>query len=433
MKLPFTFFLALRYLRPKRTFLSIITLICILGVMLGVMVPIVVLSVMTGFDRELREKVVGFDAHLTIGNYNGPIDNWRKIVTDVTAIQGVTAVAPFVQGRVLVEYNNRRLAPYIRGIDPVSEEKVSSIKKYIPAGSGTFDLTGNNAIIGADLANELQIGVGDTLSIYSPSNIGQILESIESAGAEGSNKEALDKVRELVLPIDVTIAGIFKSGRYSYDSDYLLVPLNVAQELYTLEDAIHGISVKTVSADQAPQFQTAINRVLPIEPPIQASTWIEQNSQLFDAITVERNVMFFLLLFIAIVAGFGIINTLITTTVQKTREIGILKALGARVNQILWVFLAQGVVIGFFGTLSGLGLAILIVEQRNSFRLWLSETVGMQIFPAAVYQFAEIPAVIDPVYVTIICVSGFLICTVAALIPAYIAARLDPVKALRFE
>jgi len=431
LKLPFTFFLALRYLRPKRTFLSIITLICIAGVTLGVMVPIVVLSVMTGFDRELREKVVGFDAHLTIGNSGGVLQGWRKIMDDTRAIPGVTAIAPFVQGRVLVEFNNRRLAPYIRGIDPVLEEHVSSIKKYIPAGSGTYDLTGNNAIIGTDLAASLDIGVGDTLSIYSPSNIGQILDSLDRIDANSNDKTALAQVRELVLPIDVTIAGIFKSGRFSYDSDYLLVPLNVAQELYTLEDNIHGLSVKTTNADLAPQFQKSIRQILP--PDVDASTWIEQNSQLFDAINVERNVMFFLLLFIVIVAAFGIMSTLITTTVQKTREIGVIKALGARVSQILWIFLAQGIVVGVFGTLSGLGLGILIVAQRNEFRAWLSRVLHMEIFPTAIYQFAEIPAVIVPRDVAVICISGFVICTIAALIPAWFAARLDPVKALRFE
>ena len=430
MRLPFTFFLALRYLRPKRTFLSIITLICILGVMLGVMVPIVVLSVMTGFDRELREKVVGFDAHLNIHS-DGVLKDWRKIMTDAKAIPGVTAVAPFVQGRVLVEFDNRRLAPYIRGIDSVLEENVSSIKKYIPEGSGSYDLSGNNAIIGSDLADSLGIGVGDTLSIYSPSNIGQILDSLDMADADTNNKVALAQVRELVLPMEVTISGIFKSGRYSYDSDYLLVPLNVAQELYTLEDNIHGLSIKTTDADRAPTFQTAIRNIL--QPPNDVTTWIEQNSQLFDAITVERNVMFFLLLFIIIVAAFGIMSTLITTTVQKTREIGVIKALGARVGQILWIFLAQGIVVGFFGTLTGLGLGILIVAQRNEFRAWLSRVLHMEIFPTSIYQFAEIPAVIVPRDVALICVSGFVICTIAALIPAYFAARLDPVKALRFE
>ena len=430
MRLPFTFFLALRYLRPKRTILSSITLICVIGVTLGVMVPIVVLSVMTGFSQELREKVVGFDAHLNIQG-DGILRNWRELMEKGNKIAGVTAIAPYVQGRVLVEFNNRRLAPYIRGINPELEEKVSAIRKFIPAGSGEFDLSGNNAIIGADLAASLQVGLGDSVQIYSPANLGSILDELDAAENSPDSKASLAEVRELVLPVEVTIAGIFQSGRYAYDSDYLLVPLNVAQELYGLQDGVHGLSVKTINADNAALYQQAFNQIL--TPPEQASTWMEQNAQLFNAILVERNVMFFLLLFIVIVAAFGIMSTLITTTVQKTREIGVIKALGASVGQILWVFLAQGIVVGFFGTLSGLGLGILVVAQRNEFRRWLSETFRMEIFPSAIYQFTEIPAQIVPRDVALICVSAFVICTLAALIPAFLAARVDPVKAMRFE
>lgn len=430
MRLPFTFFLALRYLRPKRTFLSIITLICVVGVMLGVMVPIVVLSVMTGFSKELREKVVGFDAHLNIQG-DGILRNWRELTDKVEKIDGITAIAPYVQGRVLVEFDNRRLAPYIRGINPDLEEKVSAIRKFIPAGSGEFDLSGNNAIIGADLAANLGIGLGDVVQIYSPANLGNILDELDKAEQSPENKASLAEVRELVLPVEVMIAGIFQSGRFAYDSDYLLVPLNVAQELYGLEDGIHGLTIKTNNADLAAIYQQKINQIL--VPPEQALTWMEQNAQLFNAILVERNVMFFLLLFIVIVAAFGIMSTLITTTVQKTREIGVIKALGASVSQILWVFLAQGIVVGFFGTLTGLGLGILVVAQRNEFRLWLSKTFQMEIFPSAIYQFTEIPAQVVPRDVALICVSAFFICTLAALIPAFFAARLDPVKALRFE
>lgn len=431
MRLPFTLFLALRYLRPKRTFLSIITLICIAGVMLGVMVPIVVISVMTGFDQELRQKVIGFDAHLTVHG-NGLLQNWGEVAGKVQKVPGVLAVAPFVQGRVLAEFNNHRVAPYIRGINPVQEEKVTSIKQFIQPG-GSYDLSGNNALIGSDLADILEIGVGDTLQLISSSNVDAIMEHLDSLEDKPGAKDQIASLKELILPSEVVIAGIFKSGRYAYDSDYVLVPLNIAQELYSLEmqDAIHGLSVKTSDANRAPQFKETLNGIL--EPPIEAVTWMEQNSQLFDAILVERNVMFFLLLFIVIVAAFGIMSTLITTTVQKTREIGVIKALGARVDQILWIFLAQGMVVGFFGTLTGLGLGITIVQYRNEFRAWLSDAVGIQIFPAQIYQFAKIPAEIVPRDVAIICVSGFVICTIAALIPAWFAARLDPVKALRFD
>jgi lipoprotein-releasing system permease protein len=157
------------------------------------------------------------------------------------------------------------------------------------------------------------------------------------------------------------------------------------------------------------------------------------NHQFFEAVRLERNVMFFLLFFIVVVAAFGIMSTLITVTVQKRREIGIVKALGANISQIIWVFLGQGTVVGLFGTLTGLGLGMTLIRYRNEFSHWLASTLHIEIFPREVYQFSEIPAQVIPYDVTIICISAFLICSLAALIPAYFAARLDPVKALRYE
>jgi lipoprotein-releasing system permease protein len=157
------------------------------------------------------------------------------------------------------------------------------------------------------------------------------------------------------------------------------------------------------------------------------------NSQFFEAVRLERTVMFFLLFFIVVVAAFGIMNTLITVTVQKTRDIGIMKAIGANIWQIVWVFLGQGVVVGVFGTLGGLGLGMTLIRYRNEFSRWLASTLHIEIFPKQVYQFSEIPAEVVPRDVAIICLSAFVICWIFALIPAYRAARLDPVKALRYE
>ncbi|MEY2545494.1 MAG: lipoprotein-releasing system permease protein, partial [Verrucomicrobiota bacterium] len=170
-----------------------------------------------------------------------------------------------------------------------------------------------------------------------------------------------------------------------------------------------------------------------LEPPEFAQTWIDMNKRFFDAVRLERNVMFFLLFFIVVVAAFGIMSTLITVTVQKRREIGIVKALGANIWQIVWIFLGQGTVVGLFGTLTGLGLGMTLIRYRNEFAHWLATTLHIEIFPREVYQFSEIPAQVVPNDVAIICVSAFLICSLAALVPAYFAARLDPVKALRYE
>jgi lipoprotein-releasing system permease protein len=430
LKLPFSFFLALRYLKPKRTFLSIITLISILGVMLGVTVLILVISVMTGFDRELRQKVIDFDAHILVSTED-IMHDWRPLKTKIDSVPGVVATAPYVQGPVIAEFQNHRIAPMIRGIDPVQEEKVIPLQKFIK--EGKLDLDGESTIVGRDLARTLKIGVGDKLTIYSPGNLDQILDEIKKLeNAKGDEeKKAVDKLREIVLPKELTVTGIFETGRFQYDSEFLLVPIYIGQELYNLGDALHGITVKTNDPYSAERVKNEIENFLSV--PEFAETWIDMNRQFFEAVRLERTVMFFLLFFIVVVAAFGIMSTLITVTVQKRREIGIVKALGANISQIIWIFLGQGTVVGLFGTLTGLGLGMTLIRYRNEFSHWLASTLHIEIFPREVYQFSEIPAQVVPQDVAIICISAFLICSLAALIPAYFAARLDPVKALRYE
>ncbi len=424
----FSLFLALRYLKPKRTFVSIITLISILGVTLGIMVLILVISVMTGFEQELRKKVIGFDAHVIVTNSN-VMEEWNATTDLVKKQPLVTAVAPFVQGPVIVEFQNRRLAPKIRGIIPELEEKVVSVKEYIIA--GTYDLEGDKAILGSELARTLGAGVGDKITIFSPGNLTQILAELDRIEQEGGDATKASELKQMILPTEVEVSGIFESGRYLYDSEFLIVPLHIGQELYNLGGAVHGLALKTKDPYLAQEVRDGLNAQL--EPPLSALTWIDLNKQIFDAIRMERNVMFFLLMFIVLVAAFGIMNTLITVTVQKTREIGVMKALGAQTHQIIGVFLAQGMVVGVFGTITGLGLGILTVQYRNEFRQWLAEVLGIEVFSPSVYQFSEIPAQIIPSDVAIICISAFLICSLAALIPAWFAARLDPVKALRYD
>jgi lipoprotein-releasing system permease protein len=430
LKLPFSFFLALRYLKPKRTFLSIITLISVLGVMLGVTVLILVIAVMTGFDRELRQKVIDFDAHILVTTED-ILRDWRPLKTKIDNTPGVVATAPFVQGPVIVEFENRRLAPMVRGVDLAQEEKVIPIRKFIK--EGKLDLDGDSTVLGIELARSLKIGVGDKLTIYSPGNLGQVLDGIKKLeNAKGADeKKVIDELRDVILPKELTVTGIFETGHYLHDSQFLLVPLYIGQELYGLGDALHGITVKTDNPYGAERVKHEIENFL--TPPEFAETWIDMNRQYFEAVRLERTVMFFLLFFIVVVAAFGIMSTLITVTVQKRREIGIVKALGANISQIIWVFLGQGTVVGLFGTLTGLALGMTLIRYRNEFSHWLASTLHIEIFPREVYQFSSIPAEVIPRDVAIICISAFLICSFAALIPAYFAARLDPVKALRYE
>ncbi|MFZ4776533.1 MAG: ABC transporter permease, partial [Terrimicrobiaceae bacterium] len=285
----FSLFLALRYLKPKRTFVSMITLISILGVTLGIMVLILVISVMTGFEQELRRKVIGFDAHLVVSN-QGVMEDWSKTMETCKQEPHVTAVAPFVQGPVIVEFQNRRLAPKIRGVEPELEEKVVSVGEYIVEGS--YDLDGDKTVLGSELARTLGAGVGDKITIYSPGNLNQILDELDRMEKGGADAASAGSLKQMILPKELEVSGIFESGRYLYDSEFLIVPLHISQELYNLGDAVHGLALKTTDPYLAPDVRTSLNAKL--TPPEFALTWIDLNKQIFDAIRMERSVMFFL-------------------------------------------------------------------------------------------------------------------------------------------
>jgi lipoprotein-releasing system permease protein len=417
-------------LKPKRTSISVITLISVIGVMLGITVLIVVISVMTGFDRELRAKVLGFEPHIIVTS-EGVISDWRSIKAKIDNTPGVIASAPYVQGPVIADHSGRIVTPIIQGIEADKEQKIVDLKKLII--DGNADLSDDSALVGTRLAAALGLTVGDKVTIYAAGNIRSVIEELKRSqnDPKAKSKTLADLENEVVMPADLTVTGIFESGRYDYDFNVVFVPLHIGQELYSLGDDVHGIAVETDDPYRAEAVKQVLNRLL--QPQASAETWIDRNKDRFDAIRVERNVMFIILMFLIVIAAFSIMNTLITVTVQKTREIGIMKALGARTWQIVWVFLSQGMLVGVFGNATGLALGMLLIRYRNEFKEWLAHTLHIQIFPADIYEFSSIPAQVVPHDVAIICVSAFFICSFAALIPAYFAARLDPVKALRYE
>jgi lipoprotein-releasing system permease protein len=426
---PFSLFLAFRHLRPKRTFVSVITVISLLGVMLGVAVLIVVISVMTGFDKTLQRAILGFEPHLRVTN-GEILRQWRDMVPRLDQTPGVVGVAPYVQGPVLVEHEGRVNPAIIRGIDIEQEQKLIDLKKYI---IGSLEMTSDTVILGRTLAAELGARIGDEVTIYAPGNVRGIIEELrrESEDPGAKPRTLADIKQDVVIPAPLKVVGLINTGTNSFDASFMLVPLFVAQELYSLKDGVHGLAVKTTDPYNVLAIQNRINDTL--DGAAYSISWFDENRQRFDAIRMERHVMFVILSVIVLVAAFSIMNTLITVTVQKTREIGIMKALGATQAQIIWVFLSHGMVVGIVGTIAGLISGLVLLHYRNPFRDWLGNTLHIEVFPAGIYEFDGIPAEVIPSDVATICIGAFVLCSVAAFIPAWVAARLDPVKALRTE
>ena len=427
-KLPFELLLALRYLRPKRTFVSIITLISVLGVALGVAVLIIVISVMSGFDHDLREKILGFNAHLKVfaldpAGRTGTMKDYGRVMDLIAANKNVRGITPFIFGPVLVETQaetNRpslQDAPMLRGIDPQTEDKVSNLPRSVV--EGKFDLSGRGLLVGNDFARNLNLRIGDHLSIYSAREIKRM-----KAGRDKNEDTA-------ILPDDYEVRGIFDVGYYDYDARVIVVSLENAQDLYDLGDSVHGLLVMLQDPYQAPAVRRELAGAL--GPDYAITTWTEENSAILGALVVEKNVMFYLLFFIVIVAALCILSAQITFVVQKTREIGMLKALGATNLQISGVFISQSAIIGVLGVLAGYGLGILALTYRNEFLHFMNHWTGWELFPASIYGFSELPAIIDARDIALICGSSFVICILGGVLPAIRAGRLKPVEALRYE
>ena len=422
-RLPFELFLALRYLRPKRTFVSVITLISILGVALGVAVLIIVISVMSGFDHDLRDKILGFNAHLTVSKSGSTMKNYERVANEISQNKNVLGVSPFVFGPVLIETQgdtNRPTlfdAPMLRGIDPATEGKISKLPEDTI--EGKFDLSGRGLIVGVDFASNLHISVGDRLSIYSA-------RQIKRMKAARDNKQD-----EAILPDEYEVRGIFDAGYYEYNARVIVTSIENAQDLYDLDDSVHGLFVILNDPYKVGVVKGELTRALGGD--YYVSTWMEQNSGILNALIVEKNVMFYLLFFIVLVAALCILSAQITFVVQKTREIGMLKALGASNLQISGIFLGQSAIIGIIGVAAGLGLGMLALAYRNEFLHFMNRLTGFELFPASVYGFGELPAIIMPRDVAIICISSFIICIVGGVLPAVRAGRLKPVEALRYE
>jgi lipoprotein-releasing system permease protein len=423
-RLPFELLLALRYLRPKRTFVSVITLISVLGVSLGVAVLIIVISVMSGFDHQLRDKIVGFSPQVRVMVKEDLLRGYPEILKRVAAHPLVKAVSPYVLGQVLLKTEpdngaSKVGAPALLGVDPRLDADEGMLRTNIVAGK--FDLSGRGLLVGADLAASMGLGVGDRVLIAGPEDL-QNWE--KNRGKEGE---------EIDVPAEYEVRGIFEVGYHEYDANFIVTSLQTAQSAYALtnRNTVHGLKVALTDPNQAPVAQRELARML--GPGFTVTTWLEENSVFLGALVVEKNVMFYLLFFIMIVAALCILSALITFVVQKTREIGMLKALGATDLQVAGLFLSQSGFVGVVGVAAGLGLGILAVTYRNEFLRFMNRTTHFELFPASIYGFGELPALLAPADIILICGSALVICLLGGLIPAWRAGRLKPVEALRYE
>lgn len=423
MRLPFELSLALRFLRPKRTFVSIITLISIIGVTLGVAVLIIVMSVMSGFDLMLRERLLNFNYHIKVFSENRLMTGYSEVREKLLKIEAVKGVAPFVIGPVLVETQPNEgqaqiATPFIRGVDIDLEQTVSSLVSSNNLVQGDMNLS-EGVLVGSEIRSQLNLKVGDYLAVHSARSFHRIRDSQE---------EGKDVV---LLPDDYEVRGVIDVDFYDYNANFMLTSIESAQDLFDLGDSVHGLGVRLEDASLAEETRQNLINLLPAG--LTVRTWEDENSHLLEALRVERNVMFYLLFFVMIVAAFGITSSQITFVVQKTPEIGTLNALGATGGQIMRVFLSQSFVVAVLGLAFGFGLGLLALYFRNEFLVFMRDLTSFEIFPASIYGFQALPAKIVTGDLVKIGIGSFIICILAGLLPAWNASRLRPVEAFRHE
>jgi len=406
---PFPLFLALKYLRPKRSFVSVVTLISVLGVLLGVAILVIVLSVMTGFGEMWRDKILSFKPHLTVMSRYGVIEDEEDFCRRIEKIAGIKGVTPAIETLVMIRHEDAVRAPMLLGVSPERAGHVSKIPGNIK--SGRFSVEGEQVVLGYDLAFEMGLTVGSKFLIYSPRNV-----------------TAKD---EMYVPLELTVSGIFDMGMRDFDSGVLITSLDVARELVGYGSGAQVIYVMTRDPFNVDDFASKVRDE--VGPSYAVRTWREVDSLMFKALNHEKIMMCVLLVFITIVAIFCVTNTLIVITVQKTNEIGLLKALGFSSGKIMGAFVWHGWIQCITGTLLGIGAGYLVLYNLHNIVSFLA-LFHVTVFPKEIYGLNEIPwsklsfREVGGIAGLVIC-----FCTLASFIPARRAAKMDPVEALRQE
>ena len=409
--MPWYLHLAFRQLFPTGRRFPFFTLISTLGVALGVALLVIVMGVMGGFAFEIRHMIVDTEGEIQIVA-RGLIADYPSVVKRVESVQGVAAATPYARDAVMIKFGDKSAYPALRGLDLKSVEKVTRLGQYLIAGT-LDDLDDDSVILSDQLASSVGAGVGDTIEVYSP----LIVEKLTADA--------------VFLPRQVRVVGILHIGHNQLDSSTLYGTLRLTQDLYGLGSMVHGLQVRVAPGENEDDVAARLNAVLP--EGIRAFSWEDSFSEFLFVLNLERSMIFFLLLFIVIVAAFSVTSSLLISVVRKTREIGLLGALGGRPIHVAACFCSQGLFIGVLGTAVGLALGFGSLAVRNQIVLGVARLTQREEVLRRFYQLSELPSHITGSTVALIVVLTIVISTLAGLLPAWRAARLRPVDALRNE
>lgn len=423
--------IGLRYLRARRRngFISFISLISIAGICLGVAALIIVLSVMNGFQKEIRGRILSVASHIELTSYQGPVNDWNSLINKAKSEPHVRAAAPFVSAQGLLSYNGEVRGAMIRGIEPGYEKQVVDIGKDMVDGQLSNLKPGEFGIVlGVELANQLGVGMGDKVTLITPQG------NITPAGMMPRLKQ-------------FTVVGIFKADMYEYDATLAMISLRDAQLLFRLGDGnVTGVRLKLDDPLQAPLVKHELlgynDQTLPVDsrfppgklgPDIRVTDWTDTNANYFRAVQIEKRMMFIILTLIVAVAAFNLVSTLVMVVTDKRADIAILRTLGASPASIMRIFVIQGAIAGVSGTLIGVGLGLLIAHNLDVIVPFIESIIGTKILSSQVYMIDYLPSDVQFDDVSTITIIALVLAFLATLYPSWRAARTQPAEALRYE